>query len=281
MTKRIRLIGAAAILFLGVAACGPTSPSSGGNAATARAATLFAVLTESSHNQNNPSPTAVAINTATLGILSITPTPAATATPVATVLPSVTPTSTQLPTPCYRALFVQDITIPDYYNKLTPGQTFVKTWRLRNTGSCDWAADTEIVFLSGEQMGGPSAQEIGQVVSVNATIDISITLTAPTKTGNLSGYWMLRTPAGTRFGVGDGGDQAFWVLIVISGNTTTPTVTYTLGTPTATNIPGTPTATKTPTPTQSPTPSKTNTPTQTPTVDLTKTCVAYPSWDDC
>jgi hypothetical protein len=275
MTKRIGLMGAAAVLMLGLVACGPTSPSSGGNAATARAATLYAILTESSHNQNNPSPTAAAINTATPGIPSITPTLVATAIPLATELPSVTPTSAQLPTPCYRAFLVQDVTIPDYYNELTPGQTFMKTWRLRNTGSCDWAVNTEIIFSSGSQMGGPSALEIGQVVKVGDSIDISITLQAPTKSGTHTGFWMLRTPGGSRFGVGDGGDQSIYVLIVISGNTSTPTVTYTPGTPTATNIPRTPTTTKTPTITPSPTPLPTWTGTRTPS--LTPTCVGgYP-----
>jgi hypothetical protein len=273
MTKRIRLLGAGLLLVIWGAACGPTTSSSGANAATARAATLYAVLTESSHNLNNPSPTAAAIDTATPEI----PTPTATPTLTATALPTVTLVSTQLPTPCYRAFFVKDVTIPDYYDKLTPGETFVKTWRLKNTGTCDWAANTNVVFFSGTQMGGPSAQEIGQVVNVGDQIDISVTLQAPTQSGTYTGYWMLRTPAGGRFGLGDAGDQSFWVLIVMGGNTATPTITNTAGTPTITKTP-----TLTPSRTPSPTQTGTRTPSLTPTHNATMTCTwAYPPQGGC
>jgi len=276
MTKNILLVGVAFILFVLAAGCGPITPS-GPNPATARAQTLYAVLTESAHNLNNPSPTAaVATNTAVPAIPTSTPLPANTATSAVTLLPSVTPTSSLLPTPCYRAFFVKDVTIPDY-TALNPGDTFVKTWRLKNTGSCDWTADTSIVFFSGTQMGGPSSQNLGQVVAVGDQIDISITLKAPTDVGTFTGYWMLRTPAGGRFGIGDAGDQSFWVLIVIKGGTTTPTLTPTLGTPTITK---TPTGTRTPSLTPSATPLPTWT--HTPTPNLTQTaCVAYPPPGGC
>lgn len=255
MTKNILIAGAALILLILAAGCGQVTPSSP-NPATARAMTLYAVLTESAHNLNNPSPTI--FNTAVSIIPTGTPTSAATATSAVTILPSVTPTSSQLATPCYRAFFVKDVTIPDY-TALNPGETFVKTWRLKNTGTCDWAADTSIGFFSGTQMGGPSSQSLGLIVAVGDQIDISLTLKAPTDAGTYTGYWMLLTPSGGRFGIGDAGDQSFWVLITVRSGTTTPTVTKTLGTVTATLIP---TMTKTPTITSTPT--QTRTPSLTP-----------------
>jgi hypothetical protein len=263
MIKNVRLLGAAGLLLVLVVGCGPTPASP--NPATARAATLFAVLTESSGKLNNPSPTAqVVINTSIPTIPTATSAPAASATPAVTVLPSVTPAPSLVSTPCYRASFVKE-TIPDGYDKLAPGETFIKTWTLKNTGSCDWTADTAIVFFSGTQMGGPSSQQIGQVVNVGDEIDLSVNLTAPTQSGDYTGYWMLRTPAGGRFGLGDAGDQSFWVEIVIKGGTTTPSVTNTLGTPTITR---TPTLTRTATPI--PTSTGTRTPSLTPTLNPTQ-----------
>jgi hypothetical protein len=273
MIKNVRLMGVAVLLLALAAGCGP-NPSTP-NPATARAATLFAVLTESSGKLNNPSPTPQGVqNTAIPTIPTATTGPVASATPAVTELPSVTPVTqapSVVPTPCYRAYFVKDVTIPDY-TALNPGDTFVKTWRLKNTGSCDWAADTNITFFSGTQMGGPSAQSLGQAVAVGDQIDISITLKAPTDVGTYTGYWMLRTPAGGRFGIGDAGDQSFWVLIVVKSGTTTPSLTNTLGTPTITK---TPTLTRTITPI--PTSTGTQTPSLTPTPNATMTCTwAYP-----
>ncbi|MGD0173684.1 MAG: NBR1-Ig-like domain-containing protein [Anaerolineales bacterium] len=261
MTKNILLVGAALILFILAAGCGQITPS-GPNPATARAMTLYAVLTESAHNLNNPSPTIA--NTAVPVIPTGTPTSVATATSAVTILPSVTPTSSQLATPCYRAHFVKDVTIADY-TVINPGDTFIKTWRLTNNGSCDWAADTSIGFFSGTQMGGPSSQSLGQIVAVGDQIDISLTLKAPTDPGTYTGYWMLLTPSGGRFGIGDAGDLSFYVLIVVKSSTTTPTLSATAGTPSNTS---------TPTTTRSPTPVPTSTRTRTPLVTSTPTPTA-------
>ncbi len=125
MTRKILIAGAVIIFLILAASCGPVTPS-GPNPATARAMTLYAVLTESAHNLNNPSPTLpAATNTSIPGIPTSTPTSAVTATSAVTQLPSVTPTSSLLPTPCYRAFFVKDVTIADY-TVINPGATFVK-----------------------------------------------------------------------------------------------------------------------------------------------------------
>jgi hypothetical protein len=220
---------------------------------------------------DNPSPTPGTVNTEVLTLPAATPTTTPTATSGATQLPSVTPPPSQAPTPCYRAFFVKDVTIADY-TVINPGATFVKTWRLQNTGSCDWAADTSLVFFSGTQMSGPSSQALGVIVAVGDTIDISVSLKAPTDAGNYTGYWMLRTPAGGRFGIGDAGDQSFWVLITIKSATSTPSVSPTVGTPANTNTP-----TLTRTPTAIPTSTGTRTPSLTPTPNATLTRTwAYP-----
>jgi hypothetical protein len=258
MTKKIRILGASFLLVLASIGCAPTAPSSSMNQATARIMTLYAVLTNSVPHQNNTPTNPILLNTATPGIPTETLTLAPTSTPFA--LPSVTPSMTELPIPCYRAHFVKDVTIPDEYNKLLPGETFVKRWRLQNNGSCNWPADTQIVFVTGDQMDAPDSQSIGETVAVGQEVDISLTMKAPTQAKAYKGYWILKAPNGTRFGVGASGNGNLWVSIVILGNTATPSPTKTVGTP-----PPTKTPTPTPTATSTPTGSPTMTPTETPT----------------
>jgi hypothetical protein len=262
MTKTIRLLGAAFALLLLATACAPGSSTPAMNQATAHVMTLYAVLTNSAPQQNITPTNPILLASATPGLPTNTPTLAPTMTSAATDLPSVTPTSVQLTTPCYRAYFVKDVTIPDYYDDLAPGEKFVKTWRLKNTGNCDWPDGTMAVFLSGSQLDAPSSQELGGGVAVGGEVDISITMKAPLEAGTFTGYWMLKIPNGGRFGIGDSGDQSFWVIIVVSSSSTTktPSITKTVGSPEPTKT-KTVTRTPTPTPTGSPTPLPTNTPT--------------------
>jgi hypothetical protein len=274
MTKNIRIMGAMILVGFATAGCGAAKPSTQMNQATAHIQTLYAVLTNSAPNQNTTPTNPIVLPTATPGLPTLTPTLAPTNT---AALPSVTPTSSQLPVPCYRAEFIKDVTIPDY-TQMAPGETFVKTWRLENSGTCNWPTDTLVVFLSEKQMGAPSSQSIGAAVAVGEQRDISLTMVAPTEAGTYTGYWMLKIPNAGRFGLGDAGDKPFWVTIVVSGNTKTPTLTNTVGTPPPTKTP-TPTPSITPTPTASPTKSPTRT--QTPIGDMTQTCAAYPLWEGC
>jgi hypothetical protein len=110
------------------------------------------------------------------------------------------------------AKFIQDITIPDY-SMIKPRETFVKTWRFENNGTCPWTADYAIVFLSGEQMGGESPTPIGQLVLPGEQVDISINLTAPYSSSAYKGNWIFITSDGNSFGTGFEASNPFWVAI--------------------------------------------------------------------
>ena len=200
--------------------------------------------------------------------------PGATLVEIATLpsLPSPGPVSTAVD--CYRLRFEADVTLPDD-TPVQPGATLVKTWRLLNTGSCPWTADTQVVFVSGDRMAGPLSQPIGKTVAVGAEVLISVTLTAPEGPGTYLGYWMLLSPDENRFGYGPAADQAFWVETVVLG-TPVPTVTPT---PTLTGTPGpTPSATPSSTPTlqASSTPTWTSTVASSPTSTQTSTTTPTP-----
>ena len=111
--------------------------------------------------------------------------------------------------------FVDDVTVPDH-SIFYPGQTFVKTWRLKNIGTCTWTPDYELVFSSGDMMSGPTSQHLDQRVGPGETIDISVALTTPDSGGTHIGYWKLRNPAGGEFGWGSDQSKAIWANIEVS-----------------------------------------------------------------
>lgn len=144
-----------------------------------------------------------------------TPIPATATSVPATNTP--VPTNTPLPTAttvsyCDWVTFIKDVSIPDG-TRLTAGETFTKTWRLKNRGTCTWTSDYMLVFTGGEQMGGTTAVRLPGNVAPGQTVDVSITLTAPANRGHYTGYWMLRSPSGVLFGYGESANKAFYVDI--------------------------------------------------------------------
>jgi Ig-like domain from next to BRCA1 gene/Bacterial Ig domain len=123
---------------------------------------------------------------------------ATTPTPTATSTAAPTPTSTRAPAQACtnHATFVTDVTIPDG-STFAPGQSFTKTWRVHNTGTCTWGTGYTLVFVSGTSMT-TTAASISQTAP-GATADLSVNLTAPTAQGAYTGVWQLEKN-GTRFG---------------------------------------------------------------------------------
>jgi hypothetical protein len=180
-----------------------------------------------------------------------------TATPTPTISPTSLPTGTPVVNLCDRAAFVEDVTIPDG-TEIEAGSDFTKTWLLRNDGTCTWTVAYQVVFSSGDQMGGPNSKQLSsEPVAPGETVRISVNLTAPEEPGSYLGNWVLQNTAGSRFGIGPT-NSPFWVDITVVGEdengdeaTNTPTSTATsfgdTPTPTFTATPSlTPTATSTP-----------------------------------
>lgn len=158
-------------------------------------------------------PPATAVIGPTL-ILSATSTPGGAAPSATTAAPSDTPRPTQTPIPCDLVNFVEDVTYPDN-SEVSPGASFVKTWRLQNAGTCTWNTNYSLAFAGGEAMGAPVSVPLTKIVAPGETVDVSVTLTAPDDSGTYRGNWMMRNAANTLFGIGDG-TKAFWVQIKVS-----------------------------------------------------------------
>ncbi len=118
-----------------------------------------------------------------------------------------------------------DITIPDD-SLILPGASFIKTWKLVNTGTCTWTTAYSASFFYGDRMGAPEAEPLLSNVMPAQSIEISIEMVAPSAPGTYQGNWKLMNPAGELFGIGPNGNLPFWVRIIVPENqTSTATVT--------------------------------------------------------
>jgi hypothetical protein len=138
---------------------------------------------------------------------SATPTPLPTATPTEipptptldetvvfnTPVPTAGPTSAD--STVDNATWVSDITYPDGAI-VKPGTTFVKTWRIKNTGKTTWSTAYRLVYLDGLQgANGILNVHLPKAVEPGSTVDVSVTFTAPSGSGTaytkIYSYWRL------------------------------------------------------------------------------------------
>lgn len=139
------------------------------------------------------------------------------ATSVPTAVPTVvvsTPVATATPVPCYQITFVSDVSIPDG-TKIPGGNSFTKTWRLKNTGSCTWDNRFDVAFVKGTQLSAQKVYDLNTVVKPGETVDISIDMTAPTTNGEYKSEWQLLNPNGEAFGIGEKSNRTFFALIEV------------------------------------------------------------------
>jgi len=114
-----------------------------------------------------------------------------------------TPTSVPIaPTPgaacALDASFVSDVTIPDG-TAVRSGTPFTKTWRLKNTGACDWGAGYQFVFVDRSQMDAPPQVNVSPTAK-GGSVDVSVRFVGPSAKGIYTSTWQMRSPAGELFG---------------------------------------------------------------------------------
>ncbi|MDK1081892.1 MAG: NBR1-Ig-like domain-containing protein [Anaerolineae bacterium] len=202
MIKKVfSLIALATFLY----ACGPTTsiePTIDVNEIyTAAAKTVIAELTQTGQVDT---PTATALVTE-----SASTAPEASLKPTETViLPTDIPSgSTPTEIICDDARWAADVTVPDN-TEMIPGQDFVKTWMIRNTGSCTWGTSYSVIYAYGEKMGG-IAEPLITAVTPGEEIEISVRFKAPTAVGLYSSTWRMTSAANSPFG------ENFYALIVV------------------------------------------------------------------
>jgi inhibitor of cysteine peptidase len=111
--------------------------------------------------------------------------------------------------------YVDDLTIPDD-TVLAPGESFVKSWRLRNNGTCPWLEGYKIIAIDDEPLPGETEVVLATAVAPGQAVDISVNLTAPDITGTYRSNWQMETATGVIFGVDGFIEDAFWLQIVVA-----------------------------------------------------------------
>lgn len=99
-----------------------------------------------------------------------------------------------------------DVTIPDG-TSMTPGQEFVKTWKIKNTGICAWGDGYGLVYTYGEKMSGVPVP-VG-LVEVGQEVEVSVNFKAPDQIGEYTSAWQMANAKGITFG------KAIFVKIIV------------------------------------------------------------------
>jgi hypothetical protein len=147
--------------------------------------------------------TAVAWTATPLPPITDTPAPLDTPTLEATALPTLpggTPGATKV------ALCDQfswddttvDVNIPDG-TTMQPGQEFVKTWKIKNAGTCTWGTGYTIIYAGYSDKMSGQPQPINGVIGPGQEIEISVQFKAPTKVDAYTSAWTLSNPQGIPF----------------------------------------------------------------------------------
>lgn len=173
-------------------------------------ATQTAMVTPTPLSTDTPQPTNTFLPTPTqfntqLPIATWTPVPIFfTSTPNLALTPSVTgtpPTATvnsgAFAFGCNNLALVRDVTYPSG-TTVAPGESFVKTWKVQNTGSCDWLGSYTLVVVSDDYFDS-SWNKLGRVVKPGDWAELSVFVDAPKSGGTYSASWRL-TDGANAFG---------------------------------------------------------------------------------
>jgi ABC-type amino acid transport substrate-binding protein len=128
--------------------------------------------------------------------LTVQPVPTAAPVPVATA-----------PACLDNLAVVDSLTLDDQNMQAPPpvtaGQSFRKTWRVKNTGTCAWDSHYGVYYGGGNvpaaEMGGQPVMIEG-TVAADATYDLSVDLVAPLVPGTYQAFWEMRNAHNEAFG---------------------------------------------------------------------------------
>jgi hypothetical protein len=190
---------------------------------TAAASTAMARMNAQATSQPSPLPATVTSNP---GAATQAVTVTQQTSPTANLTPALSPVAGGTD----KAEFVSDVSVPDG-TIFAPGESFTKTWRLKNTGSATWTPAYTLVFMSGNQMGASASAPLPKNVPPGEPVDISVSMKAPDQAGNYFGFWILRNANQKNFGVGPNSDQPVYVEINVQAGSSpsTPSATLTPG----------------------------------------------------
>jgi len=91
-----------------------------------------------------------------------------------------------------------DVNVPDN-TIMSPGQDFIKTWLVTNTGACPWGAGYVLAYAGyTDQMSGQFIA-LDEVIQPGQEVEVSVQFTAPDAAGEYLSAWTMRNPQGITF----------------------------------------------------------------------------------
>src|SRR5512134_1368178 len=190
---KIKLFVTIALMTTLIAACGsPNTPPAEPTPDVA------AVRTSAASTVVSQFTLTAAAFTPTVSLPTETLTPAATGTVTVAPAAQVTNAAGTTVSLCDSMEYVADVNIPDG-TSMSPGQDFVKTWRIKNNGSCPWGAGYKLVYAGySDDMDG-QFQPLAEVVQPNQEVEVSVQFKAPDATGEYLSAWQMENPSGVTF----------------------------------------------------------------------------------
>ena len=113
--------------------------------------------------------------------------------------PTLTPNPSTLGSGCNNLAFISDVSVPAG-TVFQPGEQFTKSWKVQNTGTCDWVYRYHLVHISGDDVGGRDPVSLGRIIEPAKWTTLTITLRAPRASGTYTSTWRFADQSGTVFG---------------------------------------------------------------------------------
>ncbi|XP_014671654.1 PREDICTED: uncharacterized protein C6orf106 homolog [Priapulus caudatus] len=103
--------------------------------------------------------------------------------------------------------FISDVTIGEG-EAVPPNTGFLKTWRIKNTGSESWPPGCCLRYTQGEQLGSRDRTMVGPLAPQQCA-DVSVEMVSPAQPGIYQGQWRMSSPTGMFFG------EVIWVIVSV------------------------------------------------------------------
>jgi hypothetical protein len=200
-----------------LAACGPSASATSG-APTPDVAVVRTSAASTVVSQFTLTAAAFTPTTAAPAVATNTPAPQATeGTATETSLPVAQVTNAQgtVVALCDKYSWdpaTVDVNVPDN-TTMSPGQDFVKTWKIKNIGTCTWDNAYKLVFSYGSDKLKGQPQPLAAAIAPGQEVDVSVQFTAPDLPGTYTSYWTLQNGKGIAFQGND--NKVLYVQIVV------------------------------------------------------------------
>jgi len=209
---KLKLIIVTATLSIIVSACGSsaTPVESTPDVVAVRTSAASTVVSQFTLTAAAFTPTPLPPSTETTAPDEPTATPTSTEPPIAQVT-NAEGTTIALCDKYSWDLATVDVNVPDN-TSMSPGQDFIKTWKVKNVGSCTWGAGYALIYSYGEKMSGVP-QALPAAIAPGQEVEISVQFTAPDLPGTYFSFWTLKNAKGVTFLGND--NKALYVQIIV------------------------------------------------------------------